>query len=100
MSDSAEIVDNTSEGRIESEVEHMRAELDYRVVRGRLVIAHTAVPDEIAGKGLGGKLVSAAVDKAVREGLTVVPVCPFAIFWLRKHSDAASKVAIEWPEER
>jgi hypothetical protein len=100
MSGSPEIVDNPSEGRIEAEVDQVRAELDYRVVRGRLVMVHTEVPAELAGKGLGGHLVAAAVDKAVREGLTVVPVCPFATFWLRRHPEAAAKVAIEWPESR
>ena len=40
-------------------------------------------------------LVRAAVSRAVREGLTVVPLCPFARHWLERHPEVASTVTIE-----
>jgi len=100
MSDNPAIIDNTAENRLEIDVGHARAELVYRAVRGRLVIVHTGVPDELAGSGLGGKLVAAAVEKAIAEGLTVVPSCAFAASWLRKHPDVATKVPIDWSQKR
>jgi predicted GNAT family acetyltransferase len=39
------------------------------------------------------------VDRAAAEGLTIVPLCPFARSWLRKHPDEAGRVAVDWPEE-
>jgi uncharacterized protein len=94
--DTPEIMDNKAEGRLEAEVDGVRAELIYKVAHGRLVIEHTRVPKQIGGRGIASKLVSSAVDKAVEEGLTVVPVCPFAGPWLRQHPDIASKVTIDW----
>ena len=59
------------------------------------MLVHTEVPDALAGRGLGGRLVTAALDRAEREGLTVVPWCPFARDWLQRHPDAASRVDID-----
>ena len=64
------------------------ARLEYSRTGDELTLLHTIVPDELGGQGLGGKLVQAAVDYADAEGLTVVPVCPFAKKWLEKHPAA------------
>jgi predicted GNAT family acetyltransferase len=39
--------------------------------------------------------VSAAVELAAENGLTVVPRCPFARGWLERHPDVAKTVTIE-----
>jgi len=61
------------------------------------VLVHTEVPDELEGRGIGGVLVRTAIDLAVRENLVVVPRCPFARRWLRRHPEVAELVKIEWP---
>jgi uncharacterized protein len=71
------------------------AELVYRNEPGRLTLIHTDVPDPLAGCGIGGRLVQAAIDRAKTEGLTIVPRCPFARTWLTKHPDAADEVDID-----
>jgi len=53
------------------------------------------VPDELEGRGVGGMLVRAAIARAVQDGLTVVPLCPFARRWLERHPEVASTVTIE-----
>ena len=37
-----------------------------------------------------------AIDRAVGEGLTVVPLCPFARLWLERHPDVAASATIDW----
>ena len=61
------------------------------------MLVHTGVPDELGGRGLGGVLVRAALERAVAESLTLVPECPFARSWLEKHPDDAARVTIDWP---
>ena len=39
---------------------------------------------------------TAIIDQATREGLTLVPLCPFARGWLERHPEAASKAVIDW----
>ena len=96
VSDSAEVTDNPDGSRFELRADGRLAELIYHVRGDRLVLVHTEVPVEMEGHGIGGKLVTAAVDRAVREGLTLVPLCPFARGWLQRHPDAASKAVIDW----
>lgn len=91
-----EVIDNTSASRFELTVDGHLAELVYRREGNRLVLAHTEVPDELEGRGIGGALVIAAIDHAAAQGLTVVPQCPFARGWLERHPDAAGKVTVEW----
>jgi len=90
------VIDNTEASRLELAAGDLRAELVYRRRPGRLVLIHTEVPDAAAGRGLGGQLVSAALDLAVDQDLTVVPLCPFARAWLQRHPDAAARVRIDW----
>jgi uncharacterized protein len=88
--------DNSDASRLEIPADGEIALLTYRTRARRLVLIHTEVPDALGRRGLGGHLVQAAIDKAVREGLTVVPLCPFARGWLERHPDEASKAPIDW----
>jgi predicted GNAT family acetyltransferase len=90
------IVDDEAANRFELAIDGLLAELVYRHEGDRLVLLHTEVPDELGGKGVGGALVTAAIERAATEGLTLVPQCPFAREWLERHADAAGRVKIEW----
>lgn len=92
----AQITDNGEQSRFETHIDGYLAELIYRRVGKRLVLVHTEVPDELGGHGLGGQLVQAALRTATAEGLTVVPLCPYARSWLERHPDEAAKVTVDW----
>lgn len=96
VSDAPQVTDNQAQSRFELDTDGHVAELVYHRNRNRLVIIHTDVPVELEGRGIGGRLVVAAVDRAAREGLTVVPLCPFARGWLERHADESAKAAIDW----
>jgi uncharacterized protein len=89
------VTNNETEQRFEITVDGHRAELTYRSRGDRLVLVHTEVPDALEGRGIGGDLVTAAVDLAARRGLRLVPQCPFARGWLERHPDVAGRVTIE-----
>jgi predicted GNAT family acetyltransferase len=93
------VVDNAAESRFEVALDGAVAELVYERDDRQLVLVHTGVPEELEGRGIGGVLVTAAVDDAAGRGLTVVPTCPFARSWLERHPDVAARVAIEWPTD-
>jgi predicted GNAT family acetyltransferase len=92
-----EVVDNEAASRFELEVDGQLAELVYDLRGERLVLIHTGVPDELGGRGIGGLLVQAAVDRATAEDLVIVPQCSYARAWLEKHPDEAAGVSIDWP---
>lgn len=91
------VVDNPTARRFELVEDGRMAELIYRFDGDRMVLIHTEVPVALEGRGLGGKLVRAAVDHAAERGIILVPRCPFARGWLERHPDVAGLVTIEWP---
>ncbi|HTZ92599.1 MAG TPA: GNAT family N-acetyltransferase [Streptosporangiaceae bacterium] len=95
MSDVA-VTDNTGASRLEIRADGDLAELVYRTRAGRLILVHTEVPAALGGRGVGSELVRAAIHKAAAEGMTVVPLCPFARNWLERHPDEAATVPIDW----
>lgn len=57
----------------------MAAELTYSTAgETMIIIDHTAVADDYRGQGLGKKLVYKAVEDARKNGIKIVPLCPFA----------------------
>ena len=95
--DSSEVRHDADGSRFVAGRPGQEAELLYRVRNGRLILVHTEVPIELEGHGIGGKLVSAAVDYAAAHGLAVVPSCPFAQSWLDRHPDVADRVQLDQP---
>jgi predicted GNAT family acetyltransferase len=96
MTQDPAVVDNEAKNRFEIEVDGQLAELVYHRSGKRFVLVHTEVPDALEGRGIGGLLVTAAVEHAAQDGLTIVPLCPFARGWLERHPDVAQRVTIDW----
>jgi uncharacterized protein len=96
VSEPPQVTDNQAESRFEVRDGGHLAELLYRRNGNRLVLIHTEVPEQLEGHGIGGALVTAAVGRAARDGMTLVPLCPFARGWLERHPDVASQATIDW----
>lgn len=56
---------------------------------GALVAVHTVVRPEHVGKGIAGALVRKFYAMAAQEGVSVVPLCPYAAKWAQRHPDEA-----------
>ena len=54
------------------------AEMTYTVAGSKVIIDHTHVDDALRGKGAGAQLVRAAVEWARKDGVKLLPLCPFA----------------------
>ena len=92
----SEVVDDAAGEHFVLTEDGHAAELVYHLNGNRLVLIHTEVPEELEGRGIGGTLVRAALDRARRENLTIVPNCPFARSWLERHRDATEGITIDW----
>jgi len=65
----------------------------YRRRDSRLVLTHTEVDPSCSGRGFGGKLIGAVLDDAARDGLEVVPLCPFVAHYIDEHPEYEKLVA-------
>lgn len=67
---------------------HNVGELTYVYVKEKTIrIDHTRVHPSQRGKGLAHRLIEAAVAYARVEGLSIVPVCSFAVAEFKRHPE-------------
>ncbi|WP_341924257.1 GNAT family N-acetyltransferase [Nocardioides psychrotolerans] len=92
MSD-IEVTDNTERHRFEITSDGAEAGFaDYELAEGVIELTHTVVRDGFEGQGIGGKLVSHALDSARSRDLRVVPTCSFVKGYVEKHPEYADLV--------
>jgi uncharacterized protein len=84
---SLEISNDPVNNRFEAHIGGKTAFLAYRRMPGKLVLVHTEVPTEVAGQGIGSELVSAGLEFSRAQGLMLVPLCPFATDYIRRHPE-------------
>ena len=87
MSEPIAVVNNEAEHRFEARLGDATAFTEYRLHEGALILPHTVVPDEFAGKGVGSQLAKAVLGWAREQGLEVVPTCPFIAGYITKHPE-------------
>ncbi|MEU4833229.1 GNAT family N-acetyltransferase [Streptosporangium sp. NPDC023615] len=70
----------------------------YRLRAGRIVFTHTEILPAFEGRGLGGRLASAALDASRDSGRPVVPLCPFIAGYIRRHPAYRDLVAEDYAD--
>jgi predicted GNAT family acetyltransferase/glutaredoxin len=84
----AEVVDVPEAGRYELRLDGRLVGLAaYRRRNGRIALTHTEVDESLEGKGFGSRLASAVLDDVRRQGLVVVPLCPFMASYIERHPE-------------
>jgi uncharacterized protein len=84
----AEVVNVPEEHRYELRLDGRLVGLAaYRRRNGRIVFTHTEVDESLEGRGLGSRLVQAGLEDAARQGLDVVPLCPFVAWYIEQHPE-------------
>ena len=88
----SQVVDNTSEHRLEIEEDGAIAFLTYRM-RGEVVeYVHAETPPVLRGRGLAAELTKFALDSDKTAGRRVIPSCPFVKMYIKRHPEFASLV--------
>jgi uncharacterized protein len=59
----------------------------YRRRDGRIAFTHTEVDESCEGRGFGSRLAAGALEDARRQGLDVVPLCPFIARYIERHPE-------------
>lgn len=83
-----------SKGRYHVVIDGVEAEMTYsRVSDSMMIIDHTEVPNALRGRKVGVRLVKQAVEDARREGVSIIPLCPFAKAQIERHPEWHDVVA-------
>ena len=59
----------------------------------RIAMTHVEVEPSLNGRGFGSRLVEEALQDVDRQGLTVVPLCPFVAYYVENHPEHQHLVA-------
>lgn len=87
------IFQNADKKRFEWNVEGHTAFIDYILnTQNEIFLTHTEVPQELAGKGIGSKLVKAVLDYIKAEEWTLYPTCSFVASYIKKNEEYQSLV--------
>lgn len=81
------ITNNQLAERFEIACDKNVAFLEYKVIGSLMTLVHTEVPEDLGGKGLGGKLVKFALEHAKRNNFRVVAHCEFAHSYILRHKE-------------
>ena len=82
-----EVENNKEKSRFELKVLDKLCYLEYQVKLKSIIVAHTEVPVELSGQGLGKSLVCEAINYAKENNLKIIPVCKFTERYLNKHEE-------------
>jgi predicted GNAT family acetyltransferase len=83
----AEVIDNTARHRFELHEAGQTSFVLYSKTENSVRLIHTEVPPALQGKGVGSRLVRGVLRLAEQEKLTVIPVCPFVVEYLKRHPE-------------
>ncbi len=87
MPDEPAVINNESEQRYEVAVDGLTAISEYELRGDEIIFKHTEVPSAFEGRGIGSKLIRAALDDARARRLTVVPLCSFVRAYIAEHPE-------------
>ena len=93
MSVVPEVTDNPDANRFEILTDEGAAILTYKRRGADLDLIHTEVPPALEGRGYASALATAALSFARREGMKVIPTCPYVKAFLARHPEYADLVA-------
>jgi predicted GNAT family acetyltransferase len=82
------MIDNTERHRFELSENGFIAFAEYRVRDGKYLLTHVEADPALRGTGTAGRLMTAIVERARAEKLTLEPRCSYALAWFKRHAGA------------
>jgi predicted GNAT family acetyltransferase len=71
-----------------------KAVMEYKANReGKIFVTHTEVDPALRGKGVGDRLALHVLDYIRNNKFKLVPLCPFMVAYLKRHTEHMDLVA-------
>lgn len=83
------VIDNPKLQRFELAVGHNVAIASYTLDQDNKIVSITQVvtPEALRGQGIAGKLMEGVVQIVRAREQKIIPICPYAVSWLKKHKE-------------
>ena len=88
MTEDYELKDDVHRQQYEFRIGNYTPKIEYiKSINGEIYLTHTEVPRELEGRGIGSQLVEKTLQDIERQGLRLVPLCPFVAAYIKKHPE-------------
>lgn len=81
------LVDNKERKRYEYQLEQGVALVEYIKTQNKIYLTHTEVPSRYEGQGIASSLVADALAEVEKDGLKLVPLCPYVASYIKRHPE-------------
>ncbi|MGM5629426.1 GNAT family N-acetyltransferase [Apibacter raozihei] len=82
-----ELIDNTENNQYEIQIGRFTPRIEYIKTDDEIYLTHTEVPMELEGRGVGSGFLEQVLIDIDKQGLRLVPMCPFVAGYLKKHPE-------------
>ena len=82
-----ELTDNKSQDQFEMVTDGFLSKIEYKIMGNKIFLTHTEVPHELEGRGVGSRIVKAALEEVESRGLKLIPLCPFVASYIKRHPE-------------
>lgn len=83
-----ELINNKEKHQYEFHIGNLTPRIEYlKNNSGEIFLTHTEVPAKLEGKGIGSLLVRDVLDDIEKNGLRLVPLCPFVARYIYLHPE-------------
>ena len=90
-----DLTDNEAREQFEMVTDGILSRIEYKIMGNKIFLTHTEVPHELEGKGVGSKIVKAALEEVESRGLKLIPLCPFVASYIKRHPEWESLLAAD-----
>lgn len=88
MIDDYELIDNEAKKQYEYHIDGQIARIEYiKTVNNEIFLTHTEVPEALEGRGIASSIIGKALADVERQGLRLVPLCPFVAGYIQRHPE-------------
>jgi predicted GNAT family acetyltransferase len=94
------VVDNPQADRCDLLVDgEVAGHVEYQRSGSTITFTHTEIDSSFEGRGLGSVLARGVLDAARAEGMSVLPVCPFILRFIKRHGEYLDLVPADKREQ-
>lgn len=87
------LIDNAEKNQYEFQIGKLTPRIEYiKTSDGEVYFMRTIVPFGLQGKGIGSQLTKKALIDIQKQGLRLIPMCPFTATYIQKHPEWKSLV--------
>ncbi len=81
------LINNVAQKQYEFHIGDYLPKIEYIKTNEKIFLTHTEVPVALEGKGVGSQLVRKVLEDIEKQGLTLIPLCPFVAAYIKRHPE-------------